>query len=123
MADPNQDMTWTVSRYRKKIGQGDIVFIWETGRERGIRAVLRAKGEPQQMPELESEQAYWTERDTEDRWRVQAEITHRNVNLSYDDLRSIPDLEELSVFHGIRRGTNFEVKPKEGVILMRLISE
>jgi hypothetical protein len=123
MADPNPAMTWTVSRYRDEIGPGDIVFIWETGRERGIRAVLRAEGIPQDMPELESEQPYWTERDTEIRCRVQATITHRDVNLSHTDLRLIPGLEELSVFHGFQQGTNFAVKPEEGVILESVISK
>jgi hypothetical protein len=118
--DPNPDLTWTVSRYRDQIGSGDTIFLWETGPDRGIRAVLRAESVPQDMPELESEQKYWAERDTEVRCRVRATITNRDVNLSHSELRTEPGLEKLSVFHGFQQGTNFSVTQDEGVILQRL---
>jgi hypothetical protein len=122
LADPKPDITWTVSRYRDQIGPGDTIFIWETGRDRGIRAVLRAEDVPQDMPELESEQPYWAERDTEVRCRVRAAITHRDVNVPHAELRSAPGLENLSVFHGFQQGTNFPVTTEEGTILLRLIA-
>ena len=123
LADPNPNLTWTVSRYRDQIGPGDTIFIWETGRDRGIRAVLRAESIPQDMPELESEQPYWAERDTEVQCRVFAAIIDRYVNLSHTYLRSVPGLENLSVFHGFQQGTNFPVTPEEGAILLRLVGE
>jgi len=55
-------LTWTVSRHRDEIGPGDTVFLWETGPNRGIRAVMRVNEAPRVMAELESEQAYWAER-------------------------------------------------------------
>ena len=120
MTDPNPNLTWTVSRHRDRIGPGDTIFIWETGRDRGIRAVLRAESTPQDMPELESEQPYWAERDTQVLCLVLATITHRDVNLSHTYLRSMPSLENLSVFHGFQQGTNFRVTEDEGRILQRL---
>jgi hypothetical protein len=122
LADPNPATTWTVSRYRDQIGPGDVIFIWETGRDHGIRAVLRAEAVPQDMSELESEQPYWAERDTEVRCRVRATITDRDVNLPHSGLRSVPGLENLSVFHGFQQGTNFSVTPEEGAILQRLVA-
>jgi hypothetical protein len=100
-----------------------VIFIWETGRDRGIRAALRAESVPQDLPELESEQPYWTEPDQEVRCRVMATITHRDVNLHHTDLRDVPGLENLSVFHGFQQGTNFLVTPEEGLILRRLVEE
>jgi hypothetical protein len=123
LADPNPDITWRVSRFRDEIRPGDIIFIWETGRDRGIRAVLRAEGVPQNMHELESEQPYLMERDTDVACRVHATIIHRDVNLSHSHLRSVPGLENLSVFHGIQRGTNFRVTPEEGEILLELVEQ
>ena len=41
LADPNPTITWTITRYRDQISPGDTIFVWETGRNRGIRAVLR----------------------------------------------------------------------------------
>ncbi len=52
LADPNPEITWTVSRYRDQIAPGDTIFIWRRDRERGIRAFLRAEGVPQGMAEL-----------------------------------------------------------------------
>lgn len=100
-----------------------MIFVWETGHDRGIRAVLQAESPPQDIPEIESEQPYWTERDTEVRCRVLAKITRRNVDLQHTYLRSVPGLENLSVFHGFQQGTNFPVTPEEGAILLRLIGD
>ena len=121
LADPNPDITWTVSRYRDQIAPGDTIFIWETGPERGIRAVLRAVATPQHMAELESEQPYWAQRDNDIRCRVRATIIERDVDLPHTDLRQVPGLENLSVFHGFQQGTNFPVTPDEGAILLGLI--
>lgn len=121
LVDPNPDITWTVSRHRHEIGPGDTIFLWRTGPERGIRAILRAEAVPQDMPELESEQPYWVERDTAVRCRVRATIVDRDVNLPHTELRTVPGLENLSVFHGFQQGTNFPVTPDEGAILLELI--
>jgi hypothetical protein len=123
LADPNPKITWKVSRYRDEIGPGDTVFIWETGRNRGIRAVLRAESVPEDMPELDSEQPYWAKRDTEVLCRVRATIIDRDVNLPHIYLRCVPGLENLSVFHGFQERTNFPVTPEEGAILVRLAAE
>jgi EVE domain len=41
LADPNPEITWTVSRHRREIAPGDTIFIWQTGRDRGIRVSAR----------------------------------------------------------------------------------
>lgn len=123
LADPNNHFTWTVTRFRDQIGPGDIIFIWETGPNRGIRAVIQAESAPQEMPELPSEQSYWAEPDNRTQCRVFATITHRHVNLPQSQLRSTPGLENLSVFHGFQQGTNFPVTSEEGHILMKLVSD
>jgi hypothetical protein len=119
--DPNLTITWTVSRYRDQINPGDTVFLWETGPDRGIRALFRVESAPKDMPEFESEQAYWVERDTEVRCRVVGILTHRDVHLPSVDLRSVPGLEDLSVFHGFQQSTNFVVTSEQGPILLRLV--
>jgi hypothetical protein len=121
LANPDPDLRWRVSRYRDEIGPGDIIFVWETGRDRGIRAVLRATSVPQDMPELETEQSYNVVRDTNVRCCVDATIIVRGVNLSHTYLRSVPGLENLSVFHGFQKATNFPVTPEEGAILLKLV--
>lgn len=121
LADPNPDITWTVSRYRDEIAPGDTIFIWQTGRDRGIRAVLRAEAVPQDMAEIESELPYWTEGENHVCCRVRATIIERDVDLPHTELRAVPGLENLSVFHGFQQTSNFPVTPDEGAILLGLI--
>ena len=121
--DPNPTLTWTVGRYRDEIEPGDIAFIWETGRERGVRAVMRVEQAPREMPEIEGEQPYWNQRDTDVRHRVVGTLTHRHVRLPADELRNVPELEELPVFRRdvYQQGTNFRVEHKVGEALLSLI--
>jgi predicted RNA-binding protein with PUA-like domain len=121
LADPNPKISWTISRHREEIGPGDTVFLWVTGRNRGIRGVMRVDEAPRLMSEIESEQPYWAERDTQEKWRVVGTLTHRDVNLSHNDMRGESGLEELAVFQGFQQMTNFPVTPEQGVILLRLV--
>jgi EVE domain len=123
LADQNPTISWRVTRYREEIARGDTVFIWETGPDRGIRAVIQIESVPRETAELETEQKYNVERDTEIMWRVLGRLTHRGVNLSHAVLRAVPGLENLSVFRKdvFQQTTNFPVTPEEGAILLRLI--
>src|SRR5262245_62014801 len=123
LADPNPTISWIVSRHRDEIRPGDTVFLWVTGPNRGIRAVLRVDQAPREMTELESEQPYWAKPDTQEKWRVIGTLTHRDVNLSHKNLRKVPGLEDLSVFKGYQQMTNFPVTPAQGAILSRLIGD
>ena len=73
------------------------------------------------MAEIDSELPYWTEAENEICCRVRATIIDRDVNLPHTELRTVPGLENLSVFHGFQQGTNFPVTPDEGAILLGLI--
>lgn len=79
------------------------MFLWLTGAQRGIRAVMRAEQPPGLMHELEPQQAYWPERDTAERFRVIGRLKHRDVNLAHTELRKIAGLEDLPVFSGDQR--------------------
>ncbi len=74
------------------------------------------------MPELESEQRYLAERDTEVCCRVIATIINRDANLPRSLVRSEPGLKKLSVFNGFQQVTNLRVTPEEGAILERLFA-
>ncbi len=121
LTHPDTKITWTVSQFRDDIRPGDTVFLWVTGKERGIRAVMRVDEAPRMMAEMESEQAYWVDRDTQVQMRVLGTLTHRDVNLAHTELRDVPGLEELSVFKGFQQATNFSVTPAQGAILLRLV--
>lgn len=125
LAEANPILTWLVTRYRDEIQPGDTVFLWQTGADRGIRAVIRVEEAPHEMPELEPGQAYWSERDDEVQCRIVGTLTHRAVNLGHEYLRQVPGLSGLSVFNRNvnQQATNFEVTPEEGEILMALVEQ
>jgi hypothetical protein len=125
LADPNPAIAWRVTRYHDEIGSGDTVFIWETGPNRGIRAIMRLDEGPREMAELETEQPYNSERDLQSMLRVLGTLTHRDVNLSHQALRDVSGLENLSVFRKdiFQKGTNFPVTSEESAILLRLIND
>lgn len=120
LKDSEPKISWTVTRYRNEIQKGDIAFIWRAGPNRGICAVMRIDTDPAEMEELESEQEYRVERDVKIMWRVVGALTHRFNCISHQELRNIPDLENLSVFTGFPMGTNYKVTDEEGKILMEL---
>jgi hypothetical protein len=125
LADPNPATTWRVtnSKYRRQIKPGDTVFIWETGPNRAVRAVVRVDQGPREIPELQAELRYCVHIDTARRFRVRGTFTHRGLNLSHTMLRDVPGLEDLSIFRRdvCQRPTNFPVTAAEGAILLRLV--
>jgi len=120
LKDPEPKITWRVTRYKDEIKKGDIAFIWRTGDNRGICAIIRIESDPREMEELDSEQKYNFERDIRVRMRIEGRFTNRFGCVSHKELRNIQGLESLSVFSGYQQTTNFRVTDEEGKILLKL---
>ena len=121
LKDKEPKIQWRVTRYKDEIKTGDTVFLWRTGKDRGICAVMNVDSNPEDKNELESEQKFYVERDTLVRTRVAGTLTHRIDCISSLALKVTPGLENLSVFSGYQQATNFKVMPEEGKIIMRLV--
>jgi hypothetical protein len=123
LADPNPTISWRVTKHHNEIMSGDTAFIWETGPNRGIRAVMRVDKGPREIREIETEQPYNVRRDTAMKSRVLGTLTCRDLNLSAEMLRGVQGLENLSVLREnvFQQGTNFPVEDEEGIILLRLV--
>ena len=115
-------ITWKATRYRDEIKSGDVAFIWLTGPDRGICAVMAVESAPRTMLEIPTEPPYHTTPENMEDWRTEGKLTYRGPRISHEQLRKEPDLENLSVFHGYQQTTNFRVTDAEGKILMRLIA-
>src|SRR4051794_13212272 len=102
LADPNPTLPWTASPVRDESNAGAMVFRWVRGPQRGIRAVIRVDEPPRLMAEMESEQGYWAERDTQEQFRVVGTLPRRDVNLPHTELREVEGLADLSVFTGFQ---------------------
>lgn len=122
MLDPSRTITWWVTRYKKEIKRGDLVFLMETGRQRALRATFRIDKGPADMPELESEQQYWKERDTDTKCRVLGTLQDR-FHLPVTELTTVEGLEQLCLFHGSQQGTNFKISDDEAEILLSLVKQ
>jgi len=120
MADENPDITWLAKRYRNEIQPGDLAFVWQTGRQRAIRAILKIESAAERMIEVESEKKYAINYEETSEWRVQTTFVRRNLNTSHSSLREVSGLENLSVFHGMQQGTNFRVSDSEGTLLLEI---
>ena len=123
LADPNPTILWKVSRYQGEMRAGDTVFVWETGKERGIRAVFRIDEPPREATELPSEQPYNVRPSVGVVWRTQGTLVDRDVDLPHTVLREIPELRNLSVLRKdvFQQATNFSVTDEEGKVLLQLI--
>ena len=123
LENPEPRTTWRVTRYKTEIQAADIAFIWRTGQHRGICAVMRIDTVPQEMPELDSEKPYCVDLDTGVTCRVAGTFIQRFPCVSHEVLRSVPELENLSIFHGYQQATNFPVTPLEGEVIMNVIQK
>jgi hypothetical protein len=121
LADSNPVITWGVSHHEDEIKPGDVVFLWVTGENKGIRAVLRVDELPRMMRELPHEVPYCIDIDTGERVRVVCTLIRRDVNLPATTLRNNPGLGKLSALRGYPNVTNYPVSDAEGAILMQLI--
>jgi hypothetical protein len=117
LRDPDPKIAWLMTRYRQEIQPGDFAFIWRAGEPRGIIAVILVQSNPQWgIPGGPG----WIVPPPHN-WRVRGSIIHRFPIILSSDLKTIPGLEKLSVFHGYQAATNFRVTPSEGILIAKEI--
>jgi hypothetical protein len=126
LRDREPTITWAVTRFRGEIEIGDIVFIWQTGNDRGIRAVLYINKAPGDWPEPEVEKRYAKEPESEDCVRVVGTLIRRDLHLSQAEIEA--EIEAVgrgrfSLLTGVKQGTNFRVPFEEGEVLLRLVGK
>lgn len=75
------------------------------------------------MAELNLKKPHCVDLDTGVICRVVETFIQRFPCVSHEVLRSVPELENLSVFHGFQQTTNFRVTTVEGDSIMKAIRE
>src|SRR5436853_4370836 len=100
VADAEQTITWSISKYRTQVAVGDVAFLWQTGKDRGIRAATRIDVAARELPELGAELGHYhdagghaAQRIIENKYRVIGTLICRGANHSMDELRRVPGLE------------------------------
>ncbi len=103
----NAVKTWTVSRHRDKIKNGDKFILWLTGDNAGCYALGRVDSEVMLMKEDDAEMSYYlTETEQEEFHRVKIVIEH-NFTSNPILWTMVKNDDVFSDFKGSNQGTNF----------------
>jgi len=119
LQDPNPTITWNVTRYQKKIKKGDIVMLWVSGKNPGIKATFKIDTLPIEMAEIESEKSYWKEEDEPIRDRVIGTLRKKRGFVPISDIKLIALLRKMSIF-GYSGATNYLITEDQGKVLLKM---
>ena len=122
LKEPEEKITWRVTRYKDKIKADDIAFIWRAGTPRGIVAIFKIETNPKYMEEIPSESRYLILNERLPMLRVEGRLISRFPIIESEILKQESRLNGLSVFHGFQQATNFSVTHDEAEILLSLIN-
>ena len=128
LREPDDMMTWRVSRYQERIQKADIVFVWRSGVPKGICAVMKVEQHP--FPYTDAELAADPFAipgvplvDDPTVTFTRCRITHRFPLIEASVIKKIPGLELFSFFSAFQLAVNFSITRPEGSILMGYIEQ
>lgn len=118
-------LTWLVKQHKQDIKKGDLVFLWESGKEAGIVALGNVVSEVEKIEQDPQELVFNLDStkfsSLQDRVRIKVNqvLEHK---LTKEGVKEYPELSDLSILH-FAQGTNFKVKEYEANFLLSLIYE
>ena len=114
---------WRVTRFKNEIKKGDLVFFWQSGLHRGIRAVWKIDAGPCILPDYVCPSIYWIKPDRKmDPMDIFADcriLQHFPV-IEENMIKQEPGLRALSIFK-FRNATNYPVTDSESKLLRSMI--
>ena len=125
------EFAWQVNRFKEEIKKGDIAIIWMSNTEYknkdgGIYALGEIFSNPEIINDLPGEEKFWVSDEDKNKkdLRVIIKIKERFVNhpLLREELKSIPELKNMSIFRQ-PQGTNFQVTDDEWSVISKLIQD
>ncbi len=123
LADPEPSSTWLVSRHKTEIAPGDRAFIWQSGPQRGICAIMQVESAPADLVETPIDAPYWADRDDmRVTCRVRGTFVARFPLVPVDKIMAVPGLRNLSILRA-PQGTNFTVSDDEADLLVDLLTK
>jgi MoxR-like ATPase len=115
--------TWLVTAHAEDIDAGQRVYIWESGPQGGIVAVVETVDRPSPRPESERGRRFMVDPTKFAGVRPRVLLRFLQVVdpiLSRERILSHPELANMSIFHQ-PQGTNFPVSPEEAEVLENLL--
>lgn len=121
LSQPNPFKDWLVTRYKNQISEHDVAFVWFSGKNRAVRAVLDIQSNPGYSPDDPTEINFW--RDPNDKaagrmMRVKTHLRSKGI-LPLAVIKQDPILSKMTILQpNHARGTNFLLTQQEGLALL-----
>lgn len=122
LEDPDPRMTWRVTRYHDDIAAGDLAFVWLTGPERGIRALLHVTSSAEVVDRLESGDVDCVDVEIGPIYVLEAAVVSRGFFLPASLLRAKPVLAEMSIFSESQDATEYHLSRLEALSILELMA-
>jgi hypothetical protein len=108
-ADGNQLGSWSITRYRDHIREGDDVALWLAGRDAGVVALGSVTGPVEDVPG--DDDPYWVRREDADAVRMRMPLRLTDVFLdapiTREELRYDPRFADAAILHQPFAGNPF----------------
>ena len=124
LVHPDKRGIWQVNKHKKDVHAGDSAFIWQSrkrGKFSGIRAVCSIDSEPGYF-DASCDVPFGTGKgELEPGPFVKITYTDSDVHVAEDRIRGA--LPNLSTLRRPWDGTNFDVKPDEAQVILKMIAD
>jgi len=119
------ELTWAVRSHRKRIHEGDAVYLWESGADAALIASGTIMSEPMSVPDDPGQRQFYRDltAGSEEVLRVRLRVD-RVVHppLTRQQILAAPALADVQLFRHIQ-GTNFRLEPDVVQALEALIGQ
>ena len=122
LRDPDPRMTWRVTRYHDDIAAGDLVFVWLTGPDRGIGAVLHVTSSAEVVDGLKPGDVDCVDVEMGPVYALEAAVVSRGFFLPASLLRARPVLAEMSIFSESQHATEYHLSRPEALGILELMA-
>lgn len=120
LAEPRT--SWAVTRYGEEMAPGDLAFIFRTGKNRGLVALMAIDTHAIEAEELAHDMDFWKSPPPATKSRqVFGRFVRRFAGVPAERLRAVPELAEFPIFRGFHQATNYRVEAPAGDALVELL--
>jgi hypothetical protein len=120
LRDPNPRMTWRVTRYHDDMAAGDLAFVWLTGADRGVCAVMHVISSAEVVDHTDPSDVDCVDVEIGPIYVIEAALVARGFFLSVHSLRDEPVLSEMSIFSETQHATEYHLSRMEALRVLEL---
>jgi hypothetical protein len=122
LRNPDPRLTWRVTRYHDDMAAGDLAFVWLTGPDRGVSAVLQVISSAEVVDHLGPSDVDCVDVEIGPIYVIETALILRGVFLPARSLRAEPVLAEMSVFSETQHATEYHLSRLEALKILELLA-